>query len=165
MRDAKFPLQSFSAKIFIIGVNPYTLVPKKVLDELFKQARKSKGAIPICGTLNGKKYVQTLVKYSGKWRFYLNTPMRKSAGIDVGDRAHVKMKFDSRSREIIAHPNFLEALKNNVVAKNVFEKLTPSRRKEIVRYIGFLKTEESRQRNIKKVMQHLLGNARFAGRD
>ena len=125
------PMQSFSARIFIIGVNPYTLVPQKVLKELFRQSGKDKGAIPIHGTLNGKKYSQTLVKYSGKWRFYLNTPMRKAAGIDVGDMAHVKMAFDPKPRIIPVHPKLSEALNSNSHAKSEFEKLSPSRKKEI----------------------------------
>ncbi|HXC05387.1 MAG TPA: YdeI/OmpD-associated family protein, partial [Bacteroidia bacterium] len=47
----------------------------------------------------------------------------------------------------------------------VFEQLPPYRRKEIVRYIASLKAEESVERNVLKVIQHLLGKARFAGRD
>ena len=74
-------MESFTAKIYKIGVNPYMLLPLKVLKTLFVEAGKDKGPIPVRGTLNGKKFTQTLVKYSGKWRLYLNTPMRKAAGM------------------------------------------------------------------------------------
>ena len=77
--------QSFSSKIQIIGVNPYVLLPASVLKNLFKEAGKNKGPIPVRGTLNENPFTQTLVKYSGRWRLYLNTPMRKAAGIDEGD--------------------------------------------------------------------------------
>jgi hypothetical protein len=59
-------MNSFSAKIFKIGINPYVLLPAAILKEIFKQAGKNKGPIPVCGTINEKKFTQTLVKYSGK---------------------------------------------------------------------------------------------------
>jgi uncharacterized protein YdeI (YjbR/CyaY-like superfamily) len=63
------------------------------------------------------------------------------------------------------HPNLLQAFEKNKKAKAAFENLIPSRRKEIMRYMNFLKTEESLKKNIEKVIQHLSGNGRFAGKD
>ncbi|HUS03857.1 MAG TPA: YdeI/OmpD-associated family protein [Chitinophagaceae bacterium] len=158
-------MKSFSAKIFKIGVNPYVLLPGTVLNSIFKKAGKNKGAIPVRGTLNGHVFIQTLVKYSGKWRLYLNTPMRKAAGIDVGDTANVKIEYDPEPRIVPMHPTLQQALEQNKKAKDAFEKLTPSRQKEILRYIGFLKNEESVIVNVERVIQNLLGKGRFAGRD
>lgn len=146
---------SFSSKIQIIGINPYVLLPAKVLKELFKQAGKDKGAIPVHGTLNRKKFIQNLVKYSGKWRLYLNTPMRKAAGIDVGDMADVEIEFDPKPRLLTMHVKLKQALNKNKKAKTVFEKLSPSAQKEIIRYINNLKSEESRLRNINKAIAQL----------
>src|SRR6187431_312894 len=109
-------MKTFSAQIFIIGVNPYVLLPDVVLKSIFKQAGKDKGAIPVRGTLNGNEFIQTLVKYSGKWRLYLNTPMRKAAGIDVGDTAHVTIQFDPTPRSIEIHPKLKYALEKNKIA-------------------------------------------------
>jgi Uncharacterized protein conserved in bacteria len=158
-------MKSFSAKIFIIGVNPYVLLPNTVLQSLFKQAGKDRGAIPVRGTLNGNAFAQTLVKYSGKWRLYLNTPMRKAAGIDVGDIANVKIEYDPEPRIVPMHPKLQQAFSKNKTAKSAFEALTPSRQKEILRYIGFLKSEESVKANVEKVINNLSGKERFAGRD
>jgi uncharacterized protein YdeI (YjbR/CyaY-like superfamily) len=63
------------------------------------------------------------------------------------------------------HPKLASALEENKKAKATFEKLAPYRQKEIIRYIGFLKAEESVNRNVEKVIKHLLGKERFAGRD
>lgn len=158
-------MKSFSAEIFIIGVNPYVLLPDAVLRSIFKQAGKDKGAIPVRGTLNGHAFIQTLVKYSGKWRLYLNTPMRKAAGIDVGDAANVKIEYDPEPRIVPMHPKLQHAFEQNKKAKDAFEKLTPSRQKEILRYIGFLKNEGSVTVNVERVIKNLLGKGRFAGRD
>ena len=158
-------MKPFSAKIYKIGINPYVLLPQIVLDSLFKQAGKDKGAIPVRGTLNGNAFTQTLVKYSGKWRLYLNAPMRKTAGIDVGDTANVKIEYDPEPRIVPMHPKLQQALAKNKKAKEAFEVLTPSRQKEILRYIGFLKSEESVITNVEKVIQNLLGKGRFGGRE
>jgi uncharacterized protein YdeI (YjbR/CyaY-like superfamily) len=156
---------SFKAKIFIIGVNPYVLLPAKVLKEIFRQAEKDKGAIPVRGTLDEHQFIQNLVKYSGKWRLYLNTPMRKAAGKDVGDMVNVNIEFDPDERIIPMHPKLLTALEKNKDAFNVFESLPPSRQKEIIRYISQLKTEESVDKNVVRAIGFLKGDKRFIGRD
>ena len=158
-------MYSFSAKIFIIGVNPYVLLPEKVLKQIFKQAQKDKGPVPVRGTLNGQAFTQTLVKYSSKWRLYLNGPMRKAATIDVGDMVKVKIEFDPADRTIAMHPKLKSALQKNEMALNKFKGQSPSRQKEIVRYINNLKTEESVDKNIKRAIAFLTGKERFVGRD
>jgi hypothetical protein len=155
----------FSAKIFKIGINPYVLIPSVILKELFQQAGKNKGPIAVRGTLNGHAFIQTLVKYSGKWRLYLNTPMRKAANVDVGDTAEVQIEFDPKPRIITMHPTLKSALEKNKKAMAAFSQLSPSRQKEIVRYIGFLKTEESVDKNVKKAIGFLSGKERFVGRE
>src|SRR4030095_3656200 len=95
---------SFRAKIQIIGINPYVLPPAAVLKEIFKQAGKDKGPIPVKGKLNGHPFIQNLIKYSDKWRLYLNTRMRKGANADVGDIAKVELEFDTVERKIFMHP-------------------------------------------------------------
>ncbi|MNY66739.1 hypothetical protein D3C86_2042130 [compost metagenome] len=75
------------------------------------------------------------------------------------------IQFDPADRTIKPHPKLTEALKNNSAAKSEFDKLSPSLQKEIVRYIASLKTEESRDRNIEKAINFLLGKGAFIGRE
>jgi len=158
-------LQTYQAKIHIIGVNPYVLVPASILKIIFRQANKSKGAIPVRGTLDGHPYTQTLVRYSGKWRLYLNIPMRRAAKKDVGDKIEITIEYDPVERIIPIHPKLLKALSKNRGAKNAFEKLSPSRQKEIVRYISYLKNEDSVDKNVTRAIAFLSGKGRFVGRD
>lgn len=158
-------MYSFRARIQIIGINPCVLLPARVLSRLFRDAGKDKGAIPVKGTLNGHEYVQNLVKYSGAWRLYLNGPMRKAAGIDVGDMADVVIAYDAVLRQVPMHTGLAAALKDDAIARNVFNGLAPSRQKEINRYLSFLKTEESVKKNIEKVVKFLKGEGPFTGRD
>ena len=148
-------MKSFSAKIYKIGINPYMGVPEVVLNRLFKQAGKTKGPIPVRGTINGKRFIQTLVKYQGTWRLYINGEMCQAAGVDVGDQAHIKIEFDPVPRKEGMPSKLIDALSRNKPAKTAFEKLTPSRQKEILRYLNNMKTETSLERNVEKVIRHL----------
>jgi hypothetical protein len=111
-----------------------------------------------------KDFIQNLVKYSGKWRLYLNGPMRKAAGKDVGDAIDIQIDFDSKPRTTPMHPKLKKAFKENLNAKKAFEKLSPSRQKEILRYINFLKSEESVDKNIQRAIAHLTSNKPFIDR-
>ncbi|WP_370520430.1 YdeI/OmpD-associated family protein [Cellulophaga sp. BC115SP] len=146
-------------------MNPYLEIPQEILESIFELAKKDKGPIPVCGTVNQQEFRQTLVKYAGEWRFYINTVMLKNSPKRIGEILEVEITFDNENREIAIHPNLQQALNSNVEALQVFEKLTPSVQKEIVRYIANLKSEESRERNIARAIQFLLGNERFIGRD
>jgi len=158
-------MKSFSAKIYIIGLNPHVLLPSPVLKYIFQKAGKDKGAIPIQLKIGGKDFIQNLVKYNGKWRLYLNGPMRKEAGKDVGDMIDVQIDFDPKPRTTPVHPKLKKAFKENPTAKKAFEKLNPSRQKEILRYINFLKSEESVDKNVQKAITHLTSGKPFIGRE
>jgi hypothetical protein len=158
-------MQAFKAKLEIIGINPLVFVPEEVLTQVFKEAKKNKGHIPICGAINGKKYTQTLVKYSSHWRLYINTVMLPNSPKRIGEMVEVTIRFDNRDRTIKPHPKLVKALNENKRAKKVFDNLSPSMQKEIVRYISFLKSEESVVSNIEKAVGFLLGKNRFVGRD
>jgi hypothetical protein len=155
----------FSAKIKIIGINPYVSVPKKILTSIFKDAERDKGPIPIRGSINEKPYLQTLMKYAGEWRLYINTTMLKGSPERIGEKIAITISFDPKERKIKMHPLLKKELNNNKIAKTVFTKLSPSRQKEIVRYISYLKTEEKIKANVSKAINFLLGKERFAGRD
>ena len=158
-------MNEFSAVIEIIGINPFVFVPDEALKAVFEQAGKSKGKIPIRMKIDGHLFEQTLIKYNGHWRLYLNTPMRKSAGKEVGQTARFEIEFDPKERTVPFHPKFKKALTENADAERIYSKLSPSLQKEILRYLSFLKTEESLDRNVRRAINFLLGKERFIGRD
>lgn len=158
-------MHSFKAKIEIIGANPFVFVPDKILQSLFEEFGKAKGPIPIKGTINGQAYTQTLVKYSGEWRLYINTIMLKNSPKRIGEEITISVAIDNSDRTIPIHPKLEKMLNENPEAKTVFASLPPSRRKEIVRYISFLKSDESIDKNVLKARDFLLGKVRFVGRE
>ena len=158
-------MHHFTAHLEIIVGNPFVFVPVTVLNQIFEVAKQRKGPIPVRGTINGKPYQQTLVRYAGDWRLYINMKMLHDSPRRIGESIEVAIEFDASDRTIAPHPKFTEALASNQAAKAVFDGLSPSKQKEIVRYIANLKTEASVERNVVRAVDFLLGKGRFVGRD
>jgi hypothetical protein len=156
---------NFKAPIDLIGINPFVFLPENILTAIFKQAGKEKGPIPVKGTVNNNPYKQTLIKYRGYWRLYINTTMLKDSPNRIGETIELTISFDPAERKITPHPKFIKALEENSEAKTVFDGLSPSKKHEIIRYISFLKTEKSIDKNIDRAIDFLLGNGKFVGRD
>jgi len=147
----------FSSEIYKLGINPVVDPPDKVVEAIFKLAGRSKGPIPVRGTLNGADFVQTLVKYKGTWRLYVNGEMLKASGLSVGDTAQVALEFDPRERTVPVPPRFRTALDSDRRVAEAFAGLTPGRQKEILRYLGSLRSDEALDRNIERVLSQLRG--------
>jgi hypothetical protein len=158
-------LHTFRAVIGLIGINPFVRVPPLILEAVFRQAGKDKGPLPVKGYLNGKAYKQTLVRFRGDWRLYINTEMLPQSPKRVGERVEISLVYDPEDRKLAADPALKKALSDHPQAEQVFRQLTVSRQQEIIRYISYLKTEESRKKNIQKAIDFLCGRGRFAGRD
>lgn len=133
-------MNEFKAKLEIIVGNPFVFVPSKILDSIFEESKKSKGKIPVRGSINGLEFQQTLLRHSGEWRLYINMVMLKDSPRRIGETLTIELEFDPSDRTVKPHPKLIQGLAENKEAKYVFDNLTPSSRKEIVRYISFLKT-------------------------
>jgi hypothetical protein len=147
----------FIAKIAIVGINPYVLVPAGERKALFSAAGRDKGPIPVEGTLDGVPFKQTLVRFKGRWRLYVNGPLLRATNKAVGDAVRVELRFDAMPRQEEMHPGLLRALRKHG-ATAAFGKLAPSQKKEILRYLNKLKGSEAIARNIESVVAHLTGN-------
>jgi hypothetical protein len=146
---------SFKARIYIVGINPCVKVPLRVTDKL----KSTKGYIPVKGKIENHLFQQTLcpVKDEG-YRLYVNGPMLKGAEIKVGQTATFIIEQDTLDRNK-NHPmpgEFKKKLEEHKLL-TAFQQLTPSRQKEINRYLNNLKTEESLNRNIDKMINVLKG--------
>jgi hypothetical protein len=158
-------MESFSARIEIIGVNPFVFLPPSVLSELFIQAQRDKGPVPVRGKIEGKDYKQTLVKYRGYWRLYINSIMLKSSERKTGDTVNILIEYDPDPRILPTHPGLRIALNKNSEARLVFDKLSLSRQQEIIRYLNSLKNKITVEKNIERAIQFLIGNGTFVGRE
>lgn len=157
-------MPTFKAVIEIIGINPFVFVPEKTLAAVLQKAGKEKGPIPIKGVINKNPYRQTLVKYAGHWRLYINTIMLKDSPKRIGETITISIEFDPSDRKLNMHPELGKALAKNKTANENFKKLPASRQQEIIRYISNLKTAESVEKNIARAINFLSGNGSFVGR-
>ncbi|AYZ12382.1 DUF1905 domain-containing protein [Chryseobacterium arthrosphaerae] len=156
--------KNFTATLEIIGINPFVFVPEKVLDQIFKDSGRDKSPVPVRGTVNGKEFQQNLMKYLGEWRLYINTVMLKNSPKRIGEVIEVMLEYDDSDRSITIHPQLEKAIRESSLAAASFEKLTPSRKHELIRYINNLKTEAAIERNIEKIIRHLHGETDFFGK-
>ena len=145
----------FSATIYKLGINPVVDPPERVLAAIFRQAGRTKGPIPVLGKLNGASFRQTLVKYSSAWRLYINGVMLKASGTKVGDEVRIEIEFDNSPPKVAMPADLAQAFRRDRAARIAFEKLVPSRQKEILRYIGSLKSAASIERNVAKIIEQL----------
>lgn len=157
-------MKEFTSNLEIIGINPFVFIPEAILNDIFIQAGKNKGHIPVCGTVNEIPFTQTLLKYDGEWRLYINLKMLPNSPKRIGETITIKITYDNSDRTIGIHPKLVEALDLDKEVKNTFESLKPSLQKEIIKYISFLKSEESIAKNIKLIIGFLKGENKFLTR-
>jgi Bacteriocin-protection, YdeI or OmpD-Associated/Domain of unknown function (DUF1905) len=159
----------FSGLIRIRGINPYILVSAKIATRLMRNWRKP---LPVTVRLKGQPKepwrINMMPAGDGSFYLYLNSSVRRTSDTKVGDRATVELSFDGLYRGGPAHsvPRwFRVALKENPSANEAWNALTPSRKKEILRYFTALKSTEAQARNLKRALDVLSGKeARFMGR-
>jgi hypothetical protein len=152
---------AFNAVIRIVGVNPYVPVSALRASALKKDWRKP---MPVLVRVNGepaKKPWRINMMPVGKGGFYLylHGHVRNALGTKVGDRVSMEVQFDAAYRPgpMPMPAWFRVPLSKNATAKAAWQALTPSRQKEIVRYLAHLKSPEARARNVERALRVLSG--------
>lgn len=161
----KLHTYTFTAELKIIGINPYVSIPAVILQAIFEDSEKSKGTIPVCGEVNGNSYQQTLLKYKKEWRLYINMQMLSKSPKRIGEALEISISYDSKDRKVEIHPLFREKLNEDIKAFVIYERLSPSLKKEINRYLYAVKKEETLHKNIQLALGFLKGENRFIGRE
>jgi hypothetical protein len=117
-----------------------------------------RGYIPVRGHIAGYLFEQTLVPVKdGPYRLYVNGLMLKGSGATVGDTLTFSIEQSTARRKDETMPDDLRSKLVKARLLSTFEQLTPSRQKEILRYLNYLKTPQAKKRNIDKVLSLLKG--------
>ena len=87
---------------------------------------------------------------------YLDTWMRDAAGLAVGDRVRVRLRRDAGSRELTIPAALDKQLRANPAARRTWEQLAPSRRRESLSYLNFLKPPAALDSRIRGTIEMLL---------
>jgi hypothetical protein len=145
---------NFRAKIYKVGINPCVEVPRRITGRMIPQ----RGYIPITGHIDNFPFEQTLVPVKdAPYRLYVNGLMLKGSGAKVGDTLSFSIEQTTAQRKEEMPADLRSKL---VKAKllSAFGQLTPSRQKEILRDLNYLKTAQAKKRNIDKVLSLLKGD-------
>jgi hypothetical protein len=161
--------ERFYGAIEIRGINPYVHVEAKTANRLKAGWRKP---MPVLARINERPKkpwrINMMPRGDGSFYLYLRGGLRKLSGTRVGDRVKVELSFDEsyRAGPINAMPSwFGAALRENRRAREAWNALVPSRKKEVLRYFAALRPPEARARNLRRAMEVLTGKeARFMAR-
>jgi hypothetical protein len=154
----------------IAGINPFLNVSADLVARIRPGWRRP---LPVLVRVNGEPKqkpwrINLMPIGNGEFRLYLHGDVRKASQTKVGDRVRVDLQFDEAYRNGPMHPMpnwFRGPLKKNEKARLVWEALSPSRQKEILRYFAGLKSSEARARNLERALRALSGHhGRFMGR-
>ncbi len=160
---------SFTSVMKIYNCNPYIQVSAEQATSLKPGWRKP---MPVLIRVNGKPtnawQINMMPMGNGDFCLYLHGDVRKASKTKVGDTVKVEVRFDNSYKNGPLHAMplwFSTALKKNPEAKKNWELLTPSRKKEILRYFSWLKSQEAIDRNLKRALSLLSGKpGRFMAR-
>jgi hypothetical protein len=161
---------ALTGPVLIIGVNPYVEVSSDHVAALRPGWRKP---LPVLVRINDGPKVPWRTNLmpvgDGSFRLYLHGQMRATANVGVGDEVRVGLEVDKDYHSNPAHSMprwFQAALDADPVITENWLRLSPSQRKEVIRYLGALKSLDARDRNLERALRVLRGEpGRFLGRD
>lgn len=146
--------KKFKAKIYKTGINWCVDVPL----EVSKDMPVENGYIRIKGQINDYDFSKSLVPVkNGPYRLFVNGIMMKGGKTALGEFAEFSIEPDQR-KELEADypvpPVLTEKLIEHQLLED-FNALSPYRRKEILKYLNTVKTEDTFQKNMAKLIHQL----------
>jgi hypothetical protein len=143
----------FTETIYKIGINWAVDVPAEISDKMIT----NRGYIRIKGQINHFDFIQTLVPVkNGPYRLFVNLIMMKGGKTAVGQKATFEIAQNHTEVEkMYPMPKLLADELEYHQLTNDFNQLTPFRIKDILKYLSYVKTEETLKKNIDKVIVQL----------
>ena len=105
--------------------------------------------------VNGYTYRSTVAAYGDVYMLPLSQEHRAAAGIRAGDEIEVALELDQEPRTVEIPPDLAAALAERPGAREVFDALAYSIRKEHVRQVETAKAQETRDRRIAAIVARL----------
>ena len=160
----------FRSRIEIRNANPFIHVSARRARAIKPDWRRP---LPVLIRINGHPErkpwrINMMPVGNGDFYLYLHGDVRRASNTKVGDTVRVEIEFDAayRGGPVSAMPSWFRVpLSRNAAAKRAWSALTPSRKKEIIRYFARLKSAEARERNVARALRALSGTKeRFMAR-
>ena len=118
---------------------------------------------PVRGTVNGAPFRSRLAVYGGETVLGLTNAFRAQAEIVAGDEVEVVIERDDEPREVEVPPALAARLGADEVARQAFEKLSFTHRREYANWIAEAKKDETRERRAGKAIEMLREGVRTPG--
>jgi uncharacterized protein DUF1905/bacteriocin resistance YdeI/OmpD-like protein len=139
-------VQVFSASIYKVGLIRYVDVPREISTKF-----GSSPHVPVIGTVDGVPVRTTLVsRGKGAYRMAIHGDIRKKLRVDCGAVVEVAIQVDEESREPVLPPALVLALRNAPKAQRRFRGVTTALRRQIVRYLTAVKSQEALERRVSR---------------
>ncbi|WP_420595206.1 YdeI/OmpD-associated family protein [Deinococcus sp.] len=100
-------------------------------------------------------YRSTLALRDGKFMLPVSAEHRQGAGLAAGDTVAVTLELDTEPREVSVPEELAAALERNAVARQRFEALSYSQKRQHTLAIEGAKTPETRAKRIAKAVEAL----------
>jgi hypothetical protein len=106
-------------------------------------------------SVGGHTYRTTVASRGGRFLVPLSAENRAAAGVAAGDEVDVDIALDTSPREVTVPADLAVALTRDDDARQFFESLAYTHRKEWVRWIEEAKTVQTRSSRIEKAVDAL----------
>lgn len=130
-------------------------VPPEVVERLGRGRRPA-----VTVTLGGHTYRSTVATMGGRFLLPLSAENREAAGVSAGDEVEVTLTPDSAEREVAVPEDLARELAGDDPARQFFDGLAYTHRKEWVRWIEEAKKPETRANRLASTMEALRAGRR-----
>ena len=118
---------------------------------------------PVAGTVNGVPFRSRLMVYGGQTVLGLTNAFRAEAGIAAGDVVEVVIDRDDTPREVEVPDELRAALAGDDGARDVFDALSYTHRREYANWIAEAKRVQTRERRAAKAVEMLRDGTKTPG--
>ena len=124
-------------------------------DEQVAQIGEGAKRFPVRATVNGYTWRTSVARMGGEFLLGLNREVRQGAGAEAGDTVEVEIELDDAPREVEVPEALADALAADPTAKQAFDGLAYTHRKEYARWIAEAKRDETRERRVSEALERL----------
>ena len=110
---------------------------------------------PVVVTIDGVSHRLRVARMGGQNMIGLSKAARAALGVEIGQSVTATVELDTAERTVDMPPELTAALEADPAAREVFEALSYSKRKEHARQVSEAKTEATRDRRIAKILDAL----------
>jgi hypothetical protein len=110
---------------------------------------------PVRVTVNGHTFTGRIGRMGGESLLGFNRAVREAAGVEAGQELELAIVLDSAPREVDVPAELTGALAGDATAREAFDGLSYSHRKEFARWVGEAKRVETRERRTSETIRML----------